>query len=328
MLTTLRIKNLALVTDLTIELKPGYNVITGETGAGKSILIGALNLILGQRADRTLVRSGSESCSVEALFNISHLKEPLGKFLDANGLEPCEEGQLLVKRTFSSTGSSRQFVNGSPATLSLLTTLGEWLIDIHGPHDHQSLLHSGRQLDILDAFGRLGRVRERFTELLQRRGALQEDKASLITDEKTYAAQLDLLRFQVSEIGSAKLHAEEEAHLEENYHRTSHAAKLLELAQTALRQLGDDDQSLLTQAGALGRTLLELERIDPGATAMAEPHAGALGALRELQTQLSHYADRLEIDPERLRDMEQRLNLLHGLKRKYGSSLREVIVFG
>src|SRR5216684_3209252 len=116
MLTTLRIKNLALVTDLTLELQPGFNVITGETGAGKSILIGALNLVLGERADRTLLRSGSESCSVEAVFDVTRLAAPLPAFLEENGLEPCEHHQLVLKRTFSSTGANRQFVNGSPTS--------------------------------------------------------------------------------------------------------------------------------------------------------------------------------------------------------------------
>src|SRR6267378_3252831 len=115
-LTTLRIKNLALVADLTLELHPGYNAVTGETGAGKSILIGALNLVLGERADRTLIRGGSESCSVEAVFDMSRLKAPLKSFLEENGLEPCEDGQLVVKRTFTSAGANRQFVNGSPTT--------------------------------------------------------------------------------------------------------------------------------------------------------------------------------------------------------------------
>ena len=153
MLTTLRIKNLALVADLTLELQPGYNAISGETGAGKSILIGALNLALGQRADRTLIRAGAESCSVEALFDVSKVKAPIKSFLDKNGLEPCEEDQLVIKRTFTATGTNRQFINGTPTTLNMLATLGEWLVDLHGPHEHQSLLQPARQLAILDAFG-------------------------------------------------------------------------------------------------------------------------------------------------------------------------------
>src|SRR5512136_82815 len=120
MLTTLRIKNLALVADLTLEWQPGYNVITGETGAGKSILIGALNLVLGERADRTLLRSGCDSCTVEAVFDVVKLRAPLRSFLDANGLEPCEDGQLALKRAFTSSGTNRQFINGSPATLAAL----------------------------------------------------------------------------------------------------------------------------------------------------------------------------------------------------------------
>src|SRR3954470_18021027 len=123
MLATLRIKNLALVADLTLELQPGYNVITGETGAGKSILIGALNLALGERAERTLIRSGSESCTVEAVFNVRRLKAPLSAFLEENGLEPCEDHQLVLKRTFTANGSNRQFINGSATSLSVLYKL-------------------------------------------------------------------------------------------------------------------------------------------------------------------------------------------------------------
>src|SRR4051794_23520962 len=232
MLTTLRIKNLALVADLTLELQPGYLAITGETGAGKSIIIGALNLVLGERADRTLIRSGSDSCSVEAVFDVTKLRASLKSFLDENGLEPCEENQLVLKRSFTSAGTNRQFVNGSPTTLNILGTVGEWLVDIHGPHDHQSLLHPARQLDILDAFGGLRPAREAFAELVRRRGALEAEKTALIVDEKPYAQQLDLLRFQVNEITAANLAAEEDARVEQDYRRASNGAKLLELAQS------------------------------------------------------------------------------------------------
>src|SRR5438552_5999815 len=194
MLTTLRIKNLALVADLTLEFQPGYNVITGETGAGKSILIGALNLVLGERADRTLIRSGGPeeipSCSVEAVFDVSRLKAPLKSLLEENGLEPCEDHQLVLKRSFTSAGTNRQFVNGSPTTLSVLASLGEWLVDIHGPHEHQSLLHPARQLAILDAFGTLENERDSFGELVRRRAAVEAAKASLVIDDTTYAHPL------------------------------------------------------------------------------------------------------------------------------------------
>src|ERR1035437_3556128 len=328
MLTTLRIKNLALVADLTLELQPGYNVITGETGAGKSILIGALNLALGERADRTLIRSGSDSCSVEAAFDVARLRAPLESFLEENGLEPCADHQLLLKRSFTSTGTNRQFINGAPTTLAILAALGEWLVDIHGPHEHQSLLHPARQLAILDAFGNLDAERETFAGLVRRRADLEAEKAALIVDEKTYAQQLDLLRFQADEISAAQIQPEEETRVEQDYKRASNAAKLLQLSQAALDVLSENDASLLTQAGSIGRTLQELQRVDASAAPLLTLHEQAVTALRDLQAELSHYSDKTDIDPSRLQQFEERLNLIHSLKRKYGASVPEVIAFG
>jgi len=328
MLTTLRIKNLALVADLTLELQPGYNVITGETGAGKSILIGALNLALGERADRSLIRSGGESCSVEAVFDIARFRAPLQPFLEENGLEPCADHQLLLKRSFTSAGTNRQFINGSPTTLNILAAVGEWLVDIHGPHEHQSLLHPARQLAILDAFGKLESEREAFGELVRRRAAVEAEKAGLIVDEKTYAQQLDLLRFQVGEIAAARLQPAEEAQVEQDYRRASNAAKLLQLSQTALGLLSENETSLLTQAGIIGRTLQELQRVDSSAAPLLTLHEQAVAALRELQAELSHYSDKTDIDPVHLQQLEERLNLIHSLKRKYGASVAEVMAFG
>ena len=328
MLTTLRIKNLALVADLTLELQPGYDVITGETGAGKSIIIGALNLVLGERADRTLIRSGSDSCSVEAVFDVSRLRAPLKSFLEENGLEPCEENQLVLKRSFTSAGANRQFINGSPTSLGVLASLGEWLVDIHGPHDHQSLLHASRQLAILDAFGDLQSRRETFADLVRRRNALEAEKSALIIDERTYAQQLDLLRFQVKEIATARLQPGEEAQVQQDYQRASNAAKLLELSQTALGLLSENENSLFTFTGLLGRTLQELQRIDSAAAALLSEHEQTVVNLRELQNDLSHYADKADIDPARLQELEERMNLIQSLKRKYGASLNEVIGFG
>lgn len=328
MLTTLRIKNLALVADLTIELQPGYNVITGETGAGKSILIGALNLALGERADRALIRSGSDSCVVEAVFDITRLKAPLKSFLQENGLEPCEDQQLVLKRTLTAAGANRQFINGSPTTLVSLGTLGEWLVDIHGPHEHQSLLHPARQLAILDAFGNLDAEREAFTELVRRRAALEADKAALVVDEKTYAQQLDLLRFQTGEIATARLQLDEEEQIERDYRRASNAAKLLQLGQTALDSLSESEGSLLAQSGIVGRALQELRRVDSSAAPLLALHDQGISVLHELRTELSRYTEKVEIDPARLQQLEERLNLIHSLKRKYGATLGEVIAFG
>jgi DNA repair protein RecN (Recombination protein N) len=328
MLTTLRIKNLALVADLTLELQPGYNVITGETGAGKSVLIGALNLLLGQRADRSLIRSGSDTCTVEGAFEVGSLEGSVRSFLEASGLEPCEEGLLVIKRSISTGGANRQFVNGSPASLAALASLGETLIDIHGPHEHQSLLRPQQQLDMLDAFGELGPDRKALRDLLGQRAALESQKAELIVDDRTYAQQLDLLRFQVAEIETARLQPGEQEEVEHEHRRASNAARLLELGRAGLDLLSENDQSLLSLAGSLGRTLQELLRLDPSATALAEAHQQALAALQELNAELSRYTDKLDIDPARLRALEERLDLIHSLRRKYGSSLNEVVAFG
>lgn len=328
MLTTLRIKNLALVSDLTLELQPGCNVITGETGAGKSVILGALNLVLGQRADRSLIRSGSDSCSVEAAFDVAKLRAPLKSFLEENGLEPCEDGQLVLKRTFTTAGTNRQFINGSATTLNVLAELGEWLVDMHGPHDHQSLLHPAKQLAILDAFGGLESLRSDFAALVSQRTKLEEEKSALIVDEKTYAQQLDLLRFQVQEIEAARLQPDEEEALTQEHNRASNAARLLQLSQAALDVLSESENSLLTQAGVVGRALQELQRVDAGANPLVELHEQGVSTLRDLQTELSRYADKVDVDPARLAELDERLNLIHSLKRKYGANLAEVITFG
>jgi DNA repair protein RecN (Recombination protein N) len=327
MLSALRIKNLAVVADLTLELEPGLNILTGETGAGKSIVIGALNLVLGQRADRTLIRAGAESCAVESVFSTKGLKSPIAAFLEEIGLEPCDDDQLLIKRSFTAAGQNRQFINGSPTTLQTLATLGEYLVDIHGPHDHQSLLHNGRQLSILDAYGSLQALRATFADVARQQAEANARKAELIVDERTYAQQLDLLRHQVKEINTARLQPEEESQLEQEHQRATHSARLIELSQSALEILSGDD-SLLSRAGGVGRLLQELRRIDLGAENLLTTHEQATGILRELQQALSNYAEHLELDPTRLRELEDRINLLHGLKRKYGASIADVLAFG
>ena len=328
MLDTVRIRNLALVTDLTLELGPGYNAISGETGAGKSILIGALNLVLGERADRTLIRAEADQCTVEAAFDVAKLDAPLVEFLEEHGLEPCEDDQLLLKRTFTAAGSNRQFVNGSATTLATLKQIGEWLVDVHGAHDHQSLLHPARQLAILDAFGNLQEPRTTFTALLQRRTEIEQEKSDLVIDEATYAQQLDLLRFQVKEITDAALDPAEEESLEADYQRSSNGARLLELCQGALQLVSENEGSLLDRSGDLGQVLADLQQADDSAASLVELHEEARANLQELQTALTSYADRVDIDPAQLMALEERVNLVQSLKRKYGGSIEAVNTFG
>jgi len=328
MLTDLRIRNLALVNDLAIQFGPGYNSITGETGAGKSILIGALGLVLGERADRTLIRDGDDHCSVEAIIDVTALGKAFHAHLGQNGVEPCEDGQLFLKRSFSAAGGNRQFVNGSSTTLVVLASIGEWLVDIHGPHDHQSLLKAARQLDILDAYGGLEKQRAAFAALVNRQSTLAAQKAELIVDEDAYARELDLLRFQVAEIESSQLKPDEEPELEQAFQRATHSARLAELAAEARGLIDGAEPSVSDLSAALGRALQEMAGIDPGAEPLLVEQSAISGQLADLSASVANYADRLALDPAQMKQVEERYNLVQTLKRKYGSTLAEVIEFG
>src|SRR5439155_10662929 len=212
LLQLLRIKNLALVEDLEWEISPGFTAITGETGAGKSIIIGALQLLLGERADKSLARTGAEMCTLEAISDDNDCVRWYAHF-EESGIEPCDP-DLILKRSLSLSGTNRQFINGSPTTLGNLKELGDDLVDLHGPLDHQSLLSLDRQLDLLDAFANADEPREKFGKIFRQLRALEAEYPALNTAETAREQELDLLRHQVNEITSANLSAEEETQIE------------------------------------------------------------------------------------------------------------------
>src|SRR5216110_3769541 len=223
-LSLLRIKNLALVEELEWQMTPGFVAVTGETGAGKSIIIGALQLLLGERADKSLIRTGADLCTVEAVFSGNDLQKLNPELVEA-GIEPCE-GDLILKRTLSSTGTNRQFINGSPTTLSILKKLGDELVDLHGPHDHQSLLSPERQLSLLDSFARAEEQLEEYRKHYRQLQGLLGEYAALNTAETAREQELDLLRHQITEIESAKLVAGEEDEIEKRYKLSSSSKRL------------------------------------------------------------------------------------------------------
>lgn len=327
MLVALRIKNLALVDDLSIEFGPGFNGITGETGAGKSILIGALNLTLGERADRDWIRSGADSCTVEAVFDVDQLSGLQG-ILSELGLEECQDSQLILKRVFTSAGSNRQFANGSPCTLSALKQIGELLVDMHGPHDHQSLLKTEAQLRILDNFGNLGKERDAFAGVLGEIRRIEAKKGELVMDEKEFLRQLDLLQHQSQEIEAARLVPDEEEKIESDYRLANNSQKLIQQLQRAQDALSEGEVnalSLLTQAE---RALTELAKIDPDTATLEETNRNLMVQIQELNSSLGRYLSRVDIDPDRLAFLSERMTLIQGLKRKYGKTLEEVITYG
>jgi DNA repair protein RecN (Recombination protein N) len=325
-LTLLRIKNLALVEDLEWQLGPGFTSITGETGAGKSIIIGALQLLLGERADKSLIRTGADVCAVEAVFTGTEL-EKLNRQLSDAGIEPCE-GELIVKRSFSATGANRQFINGSPATLAGLKHLGDELVDLHGPHDHQSLLSPARQLALLDGFAHAEETVREFEQRYRKLQTLQAQQAALSTAESAREQEIALLRHQVSEIANAKLSVTEEEEIASRYKLAANSKRLVELAGTISRRLSEADDSILPQLAETQRLLRELQKIDPAQGILAEAHAAAVVELSEISRSVSQYAEELDLDSEQLAALEERVSLFETLKRKFGDSIADVVAFG
>src|SRR5215470_15187659 len=325
-LTLLRIKNLVLVEELEWQMGSGFIAVTGETGAGKSIIIGALQLLLGERADKSLIRTGADLCTVEAVFSGNDLQKLNPQLVEA-GIEPCDN-DLILKRTLSSTGSNRQFINGSPTTLSILKHLGDDLVDLHGPHDHQSLLSPETQLSLLDSFARAEEQLEEYRKHYRQLQALLTEVAAIDTAETAREQELDLLRHQISEIKSANLVADEEEEIEKRYKLASNSKRLIELAGAVANKLSEADGSVLSQLAETQRQLRELEKIDSSIAQFSLAHAASVVELSEIARALSAYAEKLDLDPEQLAALEQRVSLFETLKRKYGGSIAEVIAFG
>jgi DNA repair protein RecN (Recombination protein N) len=325
-LNLLRIKNLALVEELEWQMNPGFIAVTGETGAGKSIIIGALQLLLGERADKSLIRTGADLCTVDAVFTGNDLQKLNLQLVEA-GVEPCEN-DLIIKRSFSATGGTRQFINGSPTTLSILKNLGDDLVDLHGPHDHQSLLSPEKQLSLLDSFARAKEQLDEYRKQYRQLQTLLTEHAALNTAETAREQELDLLRHQTNEIRSANLVAEEEQEIEQRYKLASSSKRLIELASAVANKLSEADDSVLSQLAETQRLLRELEKIDSSIAQFSSSHAATVVELSEIARALSTYAEKLDLDPEQLAALEQRVSLFETLKRKYGGSIADVIAFG
>ncbi len=327
MLCSLHIRNLALVEQLEWNLSPGFVAITGETGSGKSIIVGALKLVLGERADKSLIRSGADSCSVEAVFAVRHAKE-LNAWLEEQGVEPCEDGHLIIKRVFALAGTNRQFINGSATTLAVLKELGDGLVDLHGPHDHQSLLSNDKQLELLDSFAGAAALMEKYTGQYREILRLTAERDELAGNEAALERELDLLRHQVDEIEAAQLKPGEEEELLARYGVASNGRKILEISGSALNRLVEAEDSAITRLNETGKALRDLERVDPAASRFSDSLHRGLAEIEDLASSLQRYAEELDLEPGALAEMEERVSLFESLKRKYGGSIADVIAFG
>ena len=319
MLSILKIKNLALVDDLTWELGPGLVGVTGTTGAGKSMIVGALKLILGERANHDLIRTGESHCSVEAIFELSGNLDQVNALLDECGLDPCEGNSLVVKRVFGN--GNKQFVNCSPCTLSVLKSIGGLLVDLHGPHEHQSLLSQDRQLSMLDAYALAGKEFSTYRKAYRAWQQALHEKKEFESTRQVSDREIDLLRFQVEEISAAALNREEALELESRYRQSLNSSRLVENANQAV--------DLISAAGAnltnAQRCLRELEKFDPSILERIAGFDSARVEIEELEGVLREYRDDLEIDPAELAQIERRIDEIESLKRKYGQTVEEVL---
>jgi DNA repair protein RecN (Recombination protein N) len=325
MLTNLIVQNYALLDEVNIEFSSGLNILTGETGSGKSILIGALGLILGSRATKDAIRSGMDSATVEGLFEWKS-DEPMVPLPEDLDIE-IDDRTLIIRRDVTRDGRSRCTVNGHPVTVNVLKRLGEFLVDLHGQHDHQSLLDQRTHINFLDGFGDIKRLKEQVAHAFRHfsgaaRALKQLDEENLATRERR-----ELYQFQLEELEKADVYPGEEDALEKELAVLEHAEQLIQVASTAYEALSQREDAVIDQLIQIIRSLEDIERID---VSLSEPVSNARSAryyLDDVVVFLQQYRDRIEFDPVRLDEVQERLEQLKMLKRKYGGTLKEVCVY-
>ena len=324
MLTELRIANFAIIDQLSLECSRGFHVLTGETGAGKSIIVDAIALLVGGRADEGLIRADAEEATLEASFALP-VKSVLAARLREEGLLGDGEGELTVRRVLSRAGRHKLYVNGSLTPLRTLQSLAGTLIDIHGQHEQQSLLSAQSQLDALDAFARLREAREEYARAHTEWRACQRAREELAALLAERSQREELLRFQFRELQEADIKPGEEAALQAERNRLAHGHRLNELSQSSYGALYESEASLLGSLGAVRDNLKELASIDSQTAEWLALCEGATAQLRELAHRLRDYRDSLDQDPARLAQVEDRLDRLHRLTKKYGGSEAAVL---
>jgi DNA repair protein RecN (Recombination protein N) len=320
-LAELRVRDLATISDVSLQLGPGLNVLTGETGAGKSMLVDALALLLGERAASGGVRPGAAKSVVEGAFEA--IDPATRRRIEELGLD-VEDGRVVVRREVSTEGRSRAWVNGSPTTASVLSELGALMVDLHGQHETQSLLRPEAQRDILDAFAHAEPERAAVAEAYATLTRLRGEESALVARRDEVRRRADYLRHVVAEIDAAKIKAGEDEALQVEARRLSQAGALVEQAQRIVDALEGDGGNALGALALASRALANLEKVDPAASEWRELLDGAYANLTELSRLATEYAGSVQEDPERLAEVESRRDLLFRLTGKYGATLEAV----
>ncbi len=332
MLAEISISNFAIIDHLRVELAPGFNAITGETGAGKSIVVDAVGSLLGGRLGLESLRTGADQAHVEGIFTLDPARIPadLERLLNEYGLEP-QEGTLILSRDVHRSGRTVARVNGRAVPVAVLQEVGQALVDIHGQSEHLSLLRTAYQLDLLDEYAGVGQLRSRVAAAVGELRRVRRDLEQLMIDERELARRTDLLRFQVDEIESAQLHPDEEEQLLHERNLLANAEKLAAGADAAYRALyagRGEAPAAIDRLGEAEAVLSELARLDPSLQPHAEAVANVVYQIEEIGRAMRAYRDAVEFNPSRLQAVAERLELISMLKRKYGNSIAEIIAYG
>ncbi|MBI5560126.1 MAG: DNA repair protein RecN [Deltaproteobacteria bacterium] len=322
MLLELNIKDLAIIDDLKVSLGPGLNVFTGETGAGKSIIIDAIDLVLGDRASSDSIRSGKDEARVEALFHTPG-PGPMDSLLSASGIP--SSGVLTIKRVIQRSGRNRVFINDCLSTLATLSDIGRRLIDVYGQSEHQSLTREEEHIEMLDEFGELGALRREMRDCFRKWSDLKRELDAVASDMKRSEEERELLLFQKKEIEDAALKDGDEEELKKERDKLKNAERLYAAANGAERALYSDGGSVLERLGALKKELADALRFDPSLDGAVKRLEAASFEIEDIAAFLRDYAGGIEGDPRRLEEAEARLDAIIKLKRKYGATVKEIL---
>lgn len=327
MLQELSVKNFAIISSLQLEFQMGMTVLTGETGAGKSIIIDAMGLLTGGRGSSDYIRQGANKCTLEGLFSMPKSQE-LKQLLEELGIE-TEEDSLVIQRDISASGKNVCRVNGRIVNITNLKRIGEYLVDIHGQNEHQELMQSERHIDMLDEFGgkKLLAVKEKYTRAYQEYRALEAKVRKRQKNEKEFAQRMDMLHFQSDEIASAQLVAGEEEQLLEERNKLNNFQKIADALTISYAALNGEDDSSLDKIGTSMNELASIESLDPEYKTLSDTVQNAYYLLQEASGDLSRLIDGLELDEGRLNEVENRLELIRQMKRKYGDSIETILSY-
>ncbi|HTV54509.1 MAG TPA: DNA repair protein RecN, partial [Terriglobia bacterium] len=326
MLREIHIRNYAVVENLRLEFFPGLNLITGETGSGKSILVDALGLVLGGRASPEVVRTGEDRATVTAVFQ-AESSAPWSEWLDEHGLGGREDNEILLRREVQSGGKSRLLVNDQPVTLSAIRSLARRLVDVHGQNEHVALLDRDVQIELLDQYAESQDLIGQVGQLFRDRRQLEREMDELSRNEQERLRTIDLLRYQADELERAHLEPGEDARLESERNLLSNIERLRAAASSAFASLYEDEGSVCARLAFVEKSLEDLRRYDQSAQPYFESLASARVTLEDLASYFRQYLGKLDSDPVRLEEVEERLAHLDRLKRKYGKSIEEIFAY-